>query len=545
MNNWLLTLFIASVRDSVRGRRVLGCRYRRPVLTIDLDRPHPAEAKERRLYLTAVFSRAGSFLFLAGTDPLAGRRAETIFPRLERLTVNGLEQIAGDRIARLTLDRPAGGEYELNIMLFSGVGNALLAAGGEPVAQLNQRVKMRPAHSLPGAGTQPLGTIDAADLAHALAANSRIAGLDSRMTAVAGNGTHEAVAPRLIEFRDAVARGARPFWLVCPDRLGEAFPVPEPLHPALRGTTRVGPFNSCRDAASTIGRLLIAREETGEITRRTKPLRTRIEQKQSLLAKLRSELERARDHDRIRKQAETLAAFQGRIPAGASSVELPDPYGGDMPVKISLDPARPVRLQIDRLFKKASKMKRSLPLLERKIAQVSRDISALESELAALLRSPDRAAALSSIDRALDSHRLRKRDAAGGHPEERRYRRFDLDRMWFVLVGRNNRENDELTFHVAGPSDLWFHAQHVPGSHVILKSNGSKDNPPESILEAAAAIAAYFSKAKHATVVPVIYAQRKYVRKPRKAKPGQVICSQEQTIFAEPRLPRNDPGLEE
>ena len=99
-----------------------------------------------------------------------------------------------------------------------------------------------------------------------------------------------------------------------------------------------------------------------------------------------------------------------------------------------------------------------------------------------------------------------------------------------------NAENDDLTFRHAAPTDTWLHAQSVPGSHVVLKSPGGAA-PPARILEAAASIAAHFSKAKHSGLVPVVYTQRKYVRKFRGAKPGQVKCEREKTMMVEPRLP--------
>jgi predicted ribosome quality control (RQC) complex YloA/Tae2 family protein len=113
--------------------------------------------------------------------------------------------------------------------------------------------------------------------------------------------------------------------------------------------------------------------------------------------------------------------------------------------------------------------------------------------------------------------------------------------MWFVLVGRNNLENDKLTFHASAPTDLWFHAQNVPGSHVVLKCRGNPGSPPSGILEMTSAIAAYYSKARHSGLVPVIYTQRKYVRKPRGAKAGQVICEREKMIMVRPGLP-TDPA---
>jgi predicted ribosome quality control (RQC) complex YloA/Tae2 family protein len=121
--------------------------------------------------------------------------------------------------------------------------------------------------------------------------------------------------------------------------------------------------------------------------------------------------------------------------------------------------------------------------------------------------------------------------------QEKTYRTFDVDPRWFVIVGRSNFENDEITFQVAKPTDYWFHAQGVPGSHVVLRPRGGSDGPSASVIERTASIAAHFSKAKHSSLVPVIYTQRKYVRKFRGARPGQVTCEREKMVMVPPALP--------
>ena len=106
--------------------------------------------------------------------------------------------------------------------------------------------------------------------------------------------------------------------------------------------------------------------------------------------------------------------------------------------------------------------------------------------------------------------------------------------MW---VGRNAKQNDELTLRDARPFDLWMHARGVAGSHTILRVKGRTDNPPGSIQEKAAAIAAWFSKARTSSLAPVIVTQRKYVRKPRGAAAGAVKVEREKVIMIEPALP--------
>ena len=108
---------------------------------------------------------------------------------------------------------------------------------------------------------------------------------------------------------------------------------------------------------------------------------------------------------------------------------------------------------------------------------------------------------------------------------------------WTVVVGRSNQENDYVTMKVAKQDDYWFHAHGVPGSHVVLKREGRKDNPSRKTIEEAAAIAAFYSKARNSTRAPVIYTLKKYVTKPRKAKAGLVTCTRETSIMVRPANP--------
>ena len=130
------------------------------------------------------------------------------------------------------------------------------------------------------------------------------------------------------------------------------------------------------------------------------------------------------------------------------------------------------------------------------------------------------------------SSKADKAGAAGIHP-----RRFEIADGWIVLVGRSNQENDTLTHKLARPQDLWFHARGVAGSHVVLQRAGRKDNPSRNALEAAAAIAAYYSKARTSSLAPVIYTEKRYVRKPRKAPPGLAVCLREKVLMVPPGLP--------
>jgi len=115
------------------------------------------------------------------------------------------------------------------------------------------------------------------------------------------------------------------------------------------------------------------------------------------------------------------------------------------------------------------------------------------------------------------------------------FNRLLLDNKWEILIGKNAKNNDLLTFKFAHKYDCWLHAQGVPGSHVVIFQPDKNIDPPMTIIEKAASIAAYFSSAKTSSTVPVNYTKVKYVRKPRKAQAGAVVISHSKTIFVEPK----------
>lgn len=114
------------------------------------------------------------------------------------------------------------------------------------------------------------------------------------------------------------------------------------------------------------------------------------------------------------------------------------------------------------------------------------------------------------------------------------FKEFNFEN-YTILVGRNSKNNDVLTFQHAHKEDIWLHAKGVSGSHVIVKRKGSS-GIPEPVINRAAELAAYFSKAKSSSMVLVMFTERKFVRKFKSALPGQVIVEKEQTILVEPKL---------
>jgi predicted ribosome quality control (RQC) complex YloA/Tae2 family protein len=239
---------------------------------------------------------------------------------------------------------------------------------------------------------------------------------------------------------------------------------------------------------------------------------------------------------------EIITTHMTTLKRGQSQAKLPDPYaaaGGF--VLISLDPRLSPAENAQRYFKRFRKAKAGLPKIQERLEQVRRRTEKLE-EIRARLHQAGDDDQLIKIRKALDrlgititappiSKQTRKAAV------QKKPLSFTLGQNWIVWVGRNNKENDHLTHHLAKAGDLWFHAQGVPGSHVILRREGRKDEPHKELLEEVACIAAHFSRARHSQTVPVVYTEKRYVRKPRGAAPGLVVIEREKTLFVKPWLP--------
>jgi predicted ribosome quality control (RQC) complex YloA/Tae2 family protein len=125
--------------------------------------------------------------------------------------------------------------------------------------------------------------------------------------------------------------------------------------------------------------------------------------------------------------------------------------------------------------------------------------------------------------------------------EQLPFRTFIVDGGFKVWAGKSSQKNDILTMKYSKPNDLWFHARGSSGSHVILKADSARGEPGKRAKEQAAAIAAYYSKMRGSSLVPVAMTERKYVRKPKGAPPGTVLLERETVLLVEPALPKDTP----
>lgn len=277
-------------------------------------------------------------------------------------------------------------------------------------------------------------------------------------------------------------------------------------------------------------------------------LRRHLERVQRKIERQRSELAASQRAAEFRRYGELLTANLYRlreVPQGATSVSVPDFYGDGAEVEVPLDPKLTLSQNAQAYFQRYQKARKTQEKAQEHLSASEAERAYLESVQVALDMAVDEAA-LAEIEAELermgyiesqrdDRSRRRREGAAGSRtrPSASTPLRYVTSDGFTVLVGRNNRQNDELTLRTAHPDDLWFHTQEIPGAHVILRCRGAE--VPEQSLQEAAEIAAYHSKAKYSENVPVDYTRCKYVRKPRGAKPGMVIYDHQRTLFVTPK----------
>jgi predicted ribosome quality control (RQC) complex YloA/Tae2 family protein len=213
------------------------------------------------------------------------------------------------------------------------------------------------------------------------------------------------------------------------------------------------------------------------------------------------------------------------------------------PVKINLEPDKNAVLNAQNLYKKHQKLKRARTAVEPLLAEVTSEIEYLEQVEAAISQidnypTQEDLQTLQEIreeliqEKYLEDPEYRNRTSSEASTNYYRYR---TPSGFEVLVGRNNKQNDQLTFRVAGDYDLWFHAQEIPGSHVLMRAEPGA-SVEESDLQYAANLAAFHSRGRQSEQVPVVYTEPKHVYKPKGAKPGIAIYKQERILWGKPQL---------
>ena len=264
----------------------------------------------------------------------------------------------------------------------------------------------------------------------------------------------------------------------------------------------------------------------------------------------RDRLQQSDDAEAYREKGDLLMAYLHEWQPGMDSITLTDFTTGE-PVKIALEPDKNAVQNAQKLYKKHQKLKRSRIAVEPLLAEVQAEIDYLEQvELAiAQIDRYQNHQDLSALEEIRDELMQQgylpdpDRRSQNQTPVTDFYRYLSPS-GFEILIGRNNRQNDRLSFRLAGDYDLWFHTQEIAGSHTLLRLNPGTV-ADDADLQYAADLTAYYSRGRQSEQVPVVYTKPKYVYKPKGAKPGMVVYKHERIIWGRPQegSKRKDPSF--
>lgn len=254
-----------------------------------------------------------------------------------------------------------------------------------------------------------------------------------------------------------------------------------------------------------------------------------LDKNRKKLAKQEKELSDTDNAEEFRQKGELLTTFLSLVPNNQDRVELDNYYTGQK-ITIALDKALTPNQNAQRYFKKYQKLKEAVKHLTGLIEETKQSIHYFESVEYSLSQA--------NMDEIEDIREelvqagfMKRRSTDKRHKRKKPEQYLASDGKTIIMVGRNNLQNDELTFKMAKKGELWFHAKDIPGSHVLIKDNL---NPSDEVKTDAAELAAYYSKARLSNLVQVDMIEAKKLNKPTGGKPGFVTYTGQKTLRVTP-----------
>jgi predicted ribosome quality control (RQC) complex YloA/Tae2 family protein len=392
----------------------------------------------------------------------------------------------------------------------------------------------------------------------------RVARLGSREVAllevrVPGETRHVVVAEGLgVGLLDAEGRGRLRAAMAAAGKPGAARALALAAQ-ATAAMAGVGPEGPEREALEARGNAIVAEVAEGAVAGRREELRRALGRALARVARrveaVKGDLAKAEGAGAIAARAQLFVVEASRAPRGATELAIVDWSTGEArEAKLPLDPARGAREQLDAMFRRAKRLKEGARVAQARLADAEKTHAALraladrvetvdEEGLAdlttrartaaprdfKLVSASASASASGSGSASASAPAARSRSRSRAQPPLPPYRTFLSSSGARLLVGRGADRNDDLTFHVARPHDLWLHAKNRAGAHVVVPLDRGASCPADVLVDAAH-LAAHFSEARDEAVVEVQYAPRRHLRKPRGSAPGLVVVDRERVL---------------
>ncbi len=301
----------------------------------------------------------------------------------------------------------------------------------------------------------------------------------------------------------------------------------------------LGNVTLCESLSYAVEEFFLSRDLHDRLTQKAagtvKTINNNIERCQKKIAIHRDILEKSKDREKYKICGDLLTANLYRLESGASDITVQNFYSeGLEDMTISLKPELSPSGNAQRYYKLYTKAKTAEEHSAQQLADAKTELEYLET----VLDSVTRAATYTDIAEIREELSEQGYISSGNPKKKKALKKskpleFVSSDGYTILVGRNNKQNDELTIRMAFSTDMWLHTKNIPGSHVLIRTNGTGEVPDNTLVEAAQ-IAAYFSKAQNSKGVGVDYTLIKNIRKPNGSNPGFVIYDTNYTVFVDP-----------
>ncbi|GHP12806.1 hypothetical protein YK48G_02310 [Lentilactobacillus fungorum] len=263
-------------------------------------------------------------------------------------------------------------------------------------------------------------------------------------------------------------------------------------------------------------------------------VKKQLKKNRTKLKRLKRDMAETENADEYRIKGEILTTYLNQLQRGMATIELPNYYANNTPLKIKLSTQLSPSENAQRYFKRYQKLKNAVKYLNEQIQLTEQEIDYFENIQSQIeIAQPED---LIDIRFELEQGHYLKDHEQGRKKKKAKRQKINKPETFIssdgteILVGKNNLQNERLTMHTADKREIWLHTKNIPGSHVIIRSFDPSDNT----LTEAANLAAYFSKARESSKVPVDYTRVRHIRKPNGTKPGFVIYDHQQTLLVDP-----------
>lgn len=257
------------------------------------------------------------------------------------------------------------------------------------------------------------------------------------------------------------------------------------------------------------------------------------------LANQRIELKESENREEFKLKGDLISANLYRVEKGMSSVKVENFYDEACPeIEIKLDPRLTPSQNMQHYYAEYRKADTAEKILTEQIAKGEEELAYIDSVFDALTRTNGEDEVNELRMELAEQGYIRAAKLKGKPPKSHPPLEFKSPEGFTILVGRNNKQNDMLTTKLAEKSDIWLHTKNITGSHVIIRANGQE--VPDDTIIYAARLAAFHSKAKNSSQVPVDYVPVKFVKKPSGSKPGMVIFTNNRTLYVTPLNPNEE-----